>query len=85
MLFIQIEKVWSNTIVLWFLPSDKLQQNEVFENSLWLWNLFDCLASMFRETFFMDNNKFILNFVTNLQGWGYCAYVQTFVMPINLM
>jgi hypothetical protein len=68
MLLIQIEKVWSNTIVLWFFSSDKLQQNEAFENSLWLWNLFDCLASMFREAFFMDYNKIVLNFIISKGG-----------------
>jgi hypothetical protein len=31
MLFIQIEKVWSNTTILWFLFNDKLQQNEACE------------------------------------------------------
>jgi hypothetical protein len=45
MLHIQIEKVWSNTIVLWFFSSDRFRWNEVlrihygFETRLIAWPL----------------------------------------------
>jgi hypothetical protein len=66
MLQIEIEKVWSNTIVLQLLSSDRFRRNGALENLLWLWNLFDYLVSMFREVFLINKNKIFLNFVMNL-------------------
>jgi hypothetical protein len=68
MLKIEIEKVWPNTTVLRFFPSDRFWWSGVFENPLWLWNLFDYLASMFCEAFLADKNEVLLNFITNFQG-----------------
>jgi hypothetical protein len=65
MLHIQIEKVWSNTTMLQFLPNDTFQWRGVLKNPLWFRNLFNYLASLFREAFFMDNNEILFNFVTN--------------------
>jgi hypothetical protein len=66
MLQIQIEKVWFNTIVLRFLPNYRFRWSDVLENPLKLENMFDCLASMFREVFLVDKNEIFLNFVVNL-------------------